>query len=286
MKVYIEYILIDNFVLDYLILLITGKVLRLNYKKYRLIVASIIGSVASILSTIIPEHFLLVITYKFVLGIILVLIAFRIERFRRFIGIYLSFICFTFLMGGLSWTMVMMFNLSTTNLGITGYDSVVPLGVILAGCAICTKLIFRLCLFIYQKRDCEQFLADIEVFVNNKSVKIKGFIDSGNRLFDHVTGLPIIIIATSGLKTILTQDVFEEFIKKTNNDIKKRYNAHFILFQTLSGVSKPMVVFKPDKLLFIYNGRTYQSNVMIGITHMGFKDVSDYDALLHPSMLV
>ena len=284
MKVYIEYILIDNLVIDYLILSLTSWAFKLRQTKLRLFVASVIGAGATIglsLLTLTPFSTLLL---KLVLGIILVLIGIKIKSLKEFFGAYFGFLAFTFLLGGLSWAILMMFNLITTSAGMVGYDSAVPLGVILLGCVVFVKIISKLCLLIYKKRDCAPFIGEIEVFLDGKSTKITGFIDSGNRLFDHVTGLPIIVISTSSLKPIITQNLFDEF-NKGSLMIKNRYKSHFVPFQTLSGQAKPMMVFCPDKVLFRFNGKTVESKVMVGLTHKGFSDAVAYDALLHPSML-
>ena len=50
MNVYVEYVILDNFVIDVLLLLAAALTLKLSIKKYRLILGGLVGSACAVVS--------------------------------------------------------------------------------------------------------------------------------------------------------------------------------------------------------------------------------------------
>lgn len=285
MKIYFEYVLIDNIIINFLILLCVAKTLHFNHKNWLLFISSIFGAVVALLLPLINLSQLMLLPLKLISGIIMLLIAFKIKSFKSFIIAFVAFLSFTFLMGGACMGLLLIFGTSINELSLSGYDASVPLGVMLGIISIYVAITIELSKYIYKRRDALQFIGKVKLELNGKQVEFTGFIDSGNRLFDNVTGLPVIIVSSKVLKQILSAEMLTE-IYFNKGDSKKLKNAHFIQFATLSGESKPMLVFKPSKCYFSYKGKVVLSNVMVGVTTKSFSDVASYDALLHPSMLI
>jgi len=285
MKVYIEYILIDNIVMNFIILFLTAKVLRVKFRAWRLILASVAGAGAVIGFSFITISNLLQVFLKLILGLVLIMIAFGLGRIKDYLAQYFGFISFTFLIGGAALAIVLIFGRVDFSGGVEGYDASLPLGLMMLIAFVTALIVISLSRLIYQRRDCKQFIAKITLSIGGKTRELVGFIDSGNRLFDHVTGLPVIIISASALKSMISEDVLSRAILGTQT--KDKINgAHFITLETLSGRAKPMLVISPDAVTMEFGGRVVKSRVMVGITNGHFKDAVAYDAILHPSMLV
>ena len=283
MKVYFEYVLIDNVIINFLILLCVAKCLHYQYKKILLFLSSIVGGVVALVLPLFNVGVLLQISIKLILGCVMLLIAFKFKSFKKFLIGFLCFVSFTFLMGGACYALLLMFGKSIDS-AFYGYDASIPLGLMLAIVATYVMVTIEIAKHIYKKRDACQFIGKIKIQFDNKSVECEGFVDSGNRLFDNVTGLPVIIVSTKVLKNLLSSEILTNIYFGKNNVQNK--NFHFIQFATLSGNSKPMLVFKPQKVLFMFKGKTTECQVIVGITSSKFSDVVNYDALLHPSMLI
>lgn len=286
MKIYIEYVLLDNAIINFLILLCVAKCLHYKHKKIMLILASIVGAIVAIILPLFNLNQLMQIPFKIALGVIMLLICFKFKSFKNFLIGFLAFVSFTFLMGGACMGLIFLFGSNVTSLTQNGYDASLPLGVMLGIISVYVAITIELSKVIYKRRDALQFIGKVKIELGDKKVEFTGFIDSGNRLFDNVTGLPVIIVSSRVLKNVLSAQMLTEVYFPNSNPNKKLKDAHFIQFATLSGESKPMLVFKPQKCEFIFKGKHILSEVMVGVTTKQFSDAVNYDALLHPSMLV
>ena len=79
MKIYFEYVLIDNIIINFLILLCVAKTLHFNHKNWLLFISSIFGAVVALLLPLINLSQLMLLPLKLISGIIMLLIAFKIK---------------------------------------------------------------------------------------------------------------------------------------------------------------------------------------------------------------
>ena len=287
MKVYIEYVVLDNLVINFLILLMVSKCLHFKSKWFRLVFASILGTAVAVVLPLINLSQGFSILIKCVLGILMVLVAYKLKNFKTFAISLILFVSLTFLMGGASIALILVMGGSVNNnYSNMGYDAVLPLWLILSIVASYVWLVSVITKHFYRRRDCLEFMAKVTLEFNGKSVSFSGFIDSGNRLFDNKTGLPVIIVSKSVLKGVLTKEVMEKIEENQTNPNKQLKTAHFISYSTISGQTRPMLVFSPSRLEYVYKGKKIRSEVMVGVASYRFCDSIHYDALLHPSMLI
>ncbi|MBQ7579313.1 MAG: sigma-E processing peptidase SpoIIGA [Clostridia bacterium] len=286
MKIYIEYVVIDNLIINFLLLLITSKCLHLKANKLRLILSAMLGTAVAVLLPLINMQMWLLILTKCALGIMMVLIAYKIKNFKTFAISLIVFVSLTFLMGGACVSLILLVGGNiNTNYSSMGYDAKIPLGLMLLIISAYIWLISIIARHFYRRRDCVNFMAKVTLELNGHTAVFNGFIDSGNRLFDNKTGLPVIIVSKSALKNVLTKEVLQKIEENQTNPNKELKTAHFIQYSTLSGKTKPMLVFAPHKLEYEFKGKKFISNVMVGVADYNFCDSISYDALLHPCML-
>jgi hypothetical protein len=135
-------------------------------------------------------------------------------------------------------------------------------------------VVFSLVMCLTQYFDSKTYLAltrQCEITINGKKIALTGFVDTGNRLVDTQTNLPVIIIRLSALKKALSTQMRADLIFATNasgqfEKIKK------IRYATVSGTNF-MTVFKPT--MFCANGK--KIDCMVGII---CAENMNYDALL------
>ena len=287
MEIYVEYVLLDNIVINFLILEITGKILHQQSRFIFKAISSLLGAIVAVTLPFISLVFGYQLLIKLLLGIFMVLIAYKMKTIKKFLATFLTFLSMTFLMGGASVCILLAMGgkiyQSTSGFG---YDAILPLGAVLAVVAVYVRLISAIAGYIYRRRDCLQFMAKVKVEFRGKTCEFEGFIDSGNRLFDTQTGLPVMIVSYKALKPVLVREFLVALMKVNTNPNKKLKTAHYIQFTTLAGEAKPMLVFEPDLVEYEYNGKKVISKVLIGVSYSEFADSKHYDALLHPSMIV
>ena len=123
--------------------------------------------------------------------------------------------------------------------------------------------------YIKLRNKTTQFLYDIEFEINNERYEFKGYLDSGNRLYD-LDKKPIMLISKSA------------FEKLNKNGLKKLNQVHLVEIQTASG-NNQIMVFEIGKIVLKNEEiKTINRNVRIGISNTDFKD---FDCLLNLDMV-
>ena len=183
MTIYIDLLLLVNFLFDLLLLLTVNIALKRYSKISRLILASLFGEV-TLLSLILPISSYLLIILKFILGIFLCIIAFGCKNFK-----------YTF------YNVLYLYMTSIILSGFTYY-----LSVEFQNINYLLLLISPLILYVFIKsikalKEIKNYYYKIKiVFENGKNLELTSFLDTGNKLIDPITNKPIILINKKLLK--------------------------------------------------------------------------------------
>ena len=207
---------------------------------------------------------------KILLAFLMVFIGGKYITFKKYFLTLSVFLLFTFLSGGFLIALFTFANIDYENYFILNYDSVLPIGVTL----LAIYILYKTCLFFIKKllqfRNLNPFLRNWVIVINKKRFSVKGFIDSGNGLYDKKSGLPV-IVCSNGF-----------FLELKKTAIKKSVST--LVFDTVSGSSE-MKLYVINKLM-IYNGVSVNTfnNVLLGVSPFGFNS-DNYQLLLHPSLI-
>lgn len=256
MEVYIEYVIIDNVVIDYLLLKAAFTVIGKRYGKGRLFLCSVLGAGAALIFPLLNFNAVLTAAIKIIVGFGLTLFAAKYKNIKEYVFVTAVFLLFTFISGGFVTAVYELFGIS--------FSEEISIGLVILPVYICVKVCVETVKNIYKRRSVLRSVVDAEIIACGKTLKVKGLIDTGNALY--YKGLPVIIA---------NRDVGENFISP-NVKIETYY------FDTASGEGK-MFLIKTDKIKIFYDGKeNIYNNVMLGITK---KDVgTGYDVILHPSL--
>ncbi len=269
---YIEYVVIDNFIINFLLLKTAMISSRVKTNKLRLIISAGVGTVIAVIIPLftLTNGFLILI--KINLGLVMVLISGQYLSVKKLLISFFFFISYTFLCGGM---IIGLFYLSDIDYKVyfsVNYNSFMPVGISVLLVYLFTKLTLYLITNLLKSRDIKPFVRSCVIVVSGKKFKVNGYVDSGNRLFDKKSGLPIIVVSKSLFKKLN----FGEIKLAPKGDIK---------VNTVNGESV-MKVYAVDKLL-IYNDELTNiiNNVMIVISEFDFGSGEEYDVLLNPSLI-
>ena len=98
MTLYIDLILLENIIMNYIIILATGMICRLNIKHFRLLVASLIGAIYAILVYLVDLKIYTNLITKILISICMVYIAFNSANIKmlakQLVIFYLTSFCF------------------------------------------------------------------------------------------------------------------------------------------------------------------------------------------------
>ncbi len=272
MQVYIEYVIIDNLIIDYLLLSLSLRVSNCKTNKFRLFLSSLIGTVVAVIMPLLNIDNIYLIMIKLVLAILMCYIAGSFLSFKKYFITFLSFLGFTFLSGGVIIAIFYLSDVDYTKGFNFNYNGIFPIGVTILIMYALYFALKNLITKLLKIKSINPFIRKCIVVVKGKRFSVIGFIDSGNRLFDIKTGLPIIV----GSKNL--------FLKIENLKIILK-DAGNIQIKTVGGNSRIKIYFI-DKLL-IYNEQKVNiyNNVLIGRADSDFYDDVKYDLLLNPSLI-
>ena len=197
MEIVIEYVLLDNFLIDIILLYLTSKTIKLPISRLGLITASSFGAGFAIVSPMIRVGGVLAIVIKFAVALVMV---YMMNFSVRKLGIkFLLFVGYTFAFGG---ALIGIFNF----LGISVYDglnigyvSELPLGAIIATGFIFLIFVCKMLKSLFRTHTFTDLSCDLTITVNNKSAVIKGFVDTGN-VMKTSRGRSVVVINEDTLK--------------------------------------------------------------------------------------
>lgn len=259
-KVYIEYVILDNFIIDYLLLKYTFILTRTKSSFWQLLLCSFLGTAFAVLLPLLSINAQIKTALKVVFSFLIVLSCGLYRSKKSFFICYFIFLTFTFLLGGGISGIFNIFNLSL--------DREYSIGIVIGLGYLLIKIITKIITFIYRKKTVFNYLYDCEIILKNVRLKVKGFLDTGNRLYENNENLPV-ILCNSSVAYNLT------------NGFKNKIKGNYLELTTVSGEEK-IFVFKIDCIKIYQEDKTnIYNNVMLGISKRNF---NDFDLLLHSEL--
>lgn len=242
MKIYVDLIFFLNFMFDFILLITTNIVLKRKSSLKRITLGSLIGSL-TIIVLFVPLTTLSLFILKILLSISIMLITFGYKDLKYTLTNLFYFYIVSIILGGFMYYLNVEF--SYKNIGMIFYHKGLSINYIFI------ILVSPLVLIIYQKqmktlREISNLYHTVEVYLNDKIIYLKGFMDTGNTLVDPLTKR-IVIITNS-----------REFIKIVKN------NMYYLVPYESVKMSGLIKCYKVDKVFIKEFGEV--KNVLVGIT--------------------
>lgn len=241
MTVYIDILVVVNFLFDFFLLLTINVALKRFSLIRRLVLASLFGEV-TLLSLFIPIPSLGLTILKVFLGVIMVIIAFGYKNMK-----------YTF------YNVVYLYMLSVILGGFIYYLNVefqISYAIVLA---IAPLILYVFILSIKALREVKNYYYKVEIYFDRENYVMTGFLDTGNKLCDPVTNKPIILVNKKKLKGCIN----------IRSPMYVPYSA--LNYHGLLPCIKPKYIVVNDKLL---------TNYLIGLSEENFK-LNGVDCLLN-----
>ncbi len=255
MTVYIEYVLIDNFVIDYLLLKYAYRLTGVKTNKFRLILSAVFGAVFSLIYPMLAGKGILFSLVKICLGMVLVVLGAPFSKLKNVYVTTAVFYLLTFALGGTITAITTAFNIESSETLISLI--ILPAYLLLYSLGEVIK-------HIYRRKNVESFTYNVRLTLGNKSVTASGFLDTGNNAYFNES--PMIFCSLN---------TFNKLIE--GGKIPKTYST---VISTLSGSQKKTVVILDMIEIYIKGDKNIISNVAACITK-----TLNGQVILHPDML-
>lgn len=293
--IYVEYLLLENFIINIIILYVTGKFTKTETSKLRLIIASSIGALYTLVIFSSSLRFMITFIAKIAISILIIIIGFNPSKLFSFIKLISTFYIVSFVFAGASLALFYFTDIDAVTGGGIFYIRDFPLKKLFIAIVISVVLIKYTLSYIQNIISKEKVFIPISIDLNNKKVKVTALMDTGNHLKEPISNTPVIVAEFAAIKELLPISVQDIFIKYKENNLEIISNVmsgstrdikfRLIPFKSLGQDNGMLLGFKPDKVTLENEEERILSNIVIGIYNNSLSSDNKYMALLHPEIL-
>ena len=277
-----------NFIINFLLLLTTGRINRLEWSAKRVAGGALIGalySVAMFFPNVSPLYSTM---SKFAVSAVLVALSFKIKTLRTFIKTVAVLYGVSFILGAVC---IGIFYFTGAGRGTVISNGVfyfnLPLRVLIISVFVSYCLI-RL-LWRSQRANKLRTYKKVEISLLGKAVTLSGLVDTGNMLCDPLTQAPVIIAQFEKLRPLLPDEFQRSYASSSPEELmltgtgeEMESRLRLIPFSSLGSSRGLMVGFKPDRITI---DRRPIRDIIIGISPESLSPDGEYGALINPEIL-
>ncbi len=286
MTIYIDIVLLENLLMNYIILLGTGYIIKAKIKHIKLIISSFIGAIYALLAYM--EIFPIYANFitKMLLAICMIYIGFNPKKIKGLIKELIVFFLVSFSLGGCAFALLYMIKPQEIFVKNGVYIGVYPLKIALLGGItgfIITYISFKV---VKNHINKNEIIYTAIIKIEEKKLEIKVLLDTGNMLKDPITGDTVIIVEKEKLYEILPIELLNDidnFFEINNKIIKNEYQTRLriIPFTSVGKRNGMMVGIKADYVSIITDIDEIKKNdVIICVYEKKFSKTDKYSGLI------
>lgn len=297
MYVYVEYLIIENTIINYIILYVTKKVSRTNTSMKRMLLSAIISSLYVLVFFFPSLNFMTKFSIKFSMSVLIIILAFNPEKFATFIKLLIVFYAITFLFAGASLGLFYLLKSDSGIINNTFYIFDFPIEILILGVAVSMFLVKYFINFLQIKLGKKDVMTTVVINLNEKKAQLVALVDTGNSLREPLTQKPVMIVEYYAIKDILPKDLEKLFmntgeleldtIAEVMLEVNDELKLKVIPYKTIGRSNGMLIGFKPDEIYIDdenFNKRIV-NNVIVGICNDKLSIDDKYRCLLHPEIL-
>lgn len=277
--IYIDILLLLNFYITYFLIVSVSCLCHRKIHFRRRLWAAAVGGLTS-LAIFLPSLPLLPnLALKLAASSVIVLSAFGFGGIRRFLGNTAVFFLLNCLYAGVMltlWLFVCPDGMLYNN-GVSYFD--IPLWLALAATSL-AYLIIRIIRKVLDSKTALDKKYTIEIITEKGTAALSATADSGNKLTDFFTGLPVIFLDANKCSHICPEGVLRR-IYKIETDTDSIKGIRLIPCSTVSGGGMA-VCFKPDKIIIDDGREKKEVEALAGFTESG---LGGEEAIFNPAIL-
>ncbi|WP_199619029.1 sigma-E processing peptidase SpoIIGA [Paenibacillus alkalitolerans] len=307
MVVYVDIVFLTNFVLDFGLLLATAHVRKIKPNLWRVGFASLIGASYVIMMFIPALSFFYTFVVKCLFSAAMIMTAFGYKTLGRFGGTLAAFYGVNFAAAGT--ILGIHYVTRSPNDIVNGIvfsqtgGAMHTLGIsmwFVLFMAVLGILWFRFVHSGAKRRETKaQFLTEVEVTIDETTIRCQGLIDTGNHLYDPLTRTPVMVMEASLWGRFVPEEWLEAIrsgeadaiILRLDEEGERetfpwRDRIRLVPYRGINGRSRFMLALKPDTVTIIRSGtRTEVDKVLIGLDGGQLSSEGAYQAIVHPALV-
>ena len=272
MTLYIDLILLENIIMNYIIILATGMVCRVNINHIRVLIGSFLGALYAILVYAIELEIYTNPIIKILISVCMIYISFNSRNIKILLKQLLIFYLTSFCFGGAAYYLLHNINpnmIKSVNGVLTG---TYPIKIAILGGILGFFIINISFKIIKNKLTKKDKIYEVEIFYKEKSTNINVILDTGNLLTAPITKTPVLILEAEKLKNIIPKNILDNIedviynksFENLDEDIELR--CSIIPFSSIGKNNGIIMGFRPDYIkIYTDEGEEIRKKVIVGI---------------------
>ena len=290
MTIYIDVVFFENLIMNTIILIATGIILKQKMKWLRILLAGTLGAIYSIMTYISELQIYSNIILKIILSIIITYIAYNPQTVKQLWKTILIFYLTSFVFGGAAFSLIYIVKPQEILMKNGLFLGTYPLKTVILAAIIAFIILITAFTIVKSKLNKKDMFCEIKVKLNNKLIETKAMIDTGNLLKEPITNTPVIILEHTLLYDCMPKEILNNLDKILGGDfeeipqeIRQEYISRLKLipFSSLGKQNGMLVGIKADKLKIIQEEQENNyKNIIIGIYNKSLTKKGEYRALI------
>mgnify|MGYP005783746419 FL=1 len=295
MTIYIDVVFLENLVMNSIILIASGIILKKKLKWIRILLASSLGAIYTIIGYISVLQIYSNLVLKVILSILIIYIAFNPQTVKQLWKDVLIFYLTSFVFGGVAFALIYVVKPQDILMKNGLFLGTYPLKTVLLAAIVAFIIIIAAFAIVKTKFSKKDMFCDVEVELNNKKIKTRAMIDTGNLLKEPITNTPVIVLEHTLLYECVPKEILDNLesilggeLVKIPEEIRNEYISRLKLipFASLGKQNGMLVGIKADSLKIIQDEQEKESkNVIVGIYNKSLTKRGEYRALIGIDLL-
>ena len=295
MTIYLDVVLLENLIMNYIILYATGMIIKIKMKKIRLILSSLLGAVYSIIAYIGMLEIYSSIILKIILSVIIVYIAYNPQNVKSLWKDILIFYLTSFVFGGVAFSLIYIVKPQEIVMKNGLFLGIYPIKIIILGAILGFFIMITSFKIVKSKISKKDMFCDVTIKINDNEVKAKVMIDTGNFLKEPITNTPVVVLEHTLLYDYMPKEILNNLenilggdFNNIPEDIKDKYISKLkvIPFSSL-GKQNGMLLGIKSEYIIINNEENERKidDVIIGIYNKSLTKRGEYRGLIGIELL-
>lgn len=290
MTIYIDIVIIENLIMNYIILCATGIVSKNKIRPLRLIMASLLGAIYSVVAYMKILEIYSNIVLKILLSVIIVYIAYNPQTVKKLWKTLVMFYLVSFVFGGVAFSLIYIIKPQDIIMKNGLFLGTYPLKTIILGAIVAFAIIIIAVKIIRKKFTTKDIICDIEIILNNKKINTKALIDTGNMLKEPITNTPVVVVEKILLYECIPKEILNNInqiiggdLEKIPQQIQSQYisKLKLIPFSSLGKQNGMLLGIKVQQIKIIKESEEItKENIIVGIYQQSLTKNGEYQALM------
>lgn len=243
----IEYVFLENFVINYITIFQVSTFTKFKAKKINMLVGIILLSFYATINYYLNSMFITNILIKILTVSFCIYIIYLPKELKKYIRLFVYYFLISFLLVGIVISLTLIFNVNISNIIIKNILYIVS-GI----------LLFLFNKFMWKMWKSKIKKDDLIYIVKIEDVFIPAFVDTGNNVYDYVDNLDVIFIEKEFLKKLLKKNLLYKkiylnvtTITRNNDDVEGYIVKNIVILKNKEEVcrlNKAVFVFIDKKL--------------------------------------